>query len=138
MIHTSLLCTSYTCNSRHYFLYLTTTFIGKQWHLKTEVKSQNLEVWQTQSFGKNNAASDSYFEKVISAEDIPIALKKLTSVPALLKNFLTIRQILMKNFDSPVKYLLFKLQQIVLNFSDHLPSQFFNKLLTQTTAEYTE
>lgn len=44
----------------------------------------------------------------------------------------------MKNFDSPVKYLLFKLQQIVLNFSDHLPSQFFNKLLIQTTAEYTE
>ena len=44
----------------------------------------------------------------------------------------------MKNFESPVKYLLFKLRQIVPKFSDHLPSQFFNKLLTQTTAEYTE
>lgn len=44
----------------------------------------------------------------------------------------------MKNFDSPVRYPLFKLQEIVLNFSDHLPNQFFNKLLTQTIAEYTE
>lgn len=44
----------------------------------------------------------------------------------------------MKKFGSPVKHPLFDFQQIVLNLSDRLPIQFYNKLLTQTTAEHTE
>lgn len=51
---------------------------------------------------------------------------------------LSYRKILMKKFGSPVKHPLFDFQQIVLNLSDRLPIQFYNKLLTQTTAEHTE
>lgn len=46
MIHTSLFCTPYICNSRLYFLYLITSFRGKQCQLKTEVNSQIFEVRQ--------------------------------------------------------------------------------------------
>lgn len=49
----TLLCTLYACNSRLNLFYLTTFFIGKQWHLKTEMNSQNSQVWET--VGKNNA-----------------------------------------------------------------------------------
>lgn len=84
MIHTSLLCTSYACNSRLYFPYLTTSFTGKQWHLKTEVNSQNTEVWQTVIWKKQCinlftyaiAASDNCFEKAVSAEDISHSSEK--------------------------------------------------------------
>lgn len=54
------------------------------------------------------------------------------------KTSLSYRKILMKIFDSPVKHPLFVFQQIVLTLSDHQRIHFYNKLLTQTTAEHIE
>lgn len=51
---------------------------------------------------------------------------------------LSYRKILMKKFDSPVKHPPFDFQQIVVHLSDHPPIHFYNKFLTQTTAEHTE